>query len=109
MEPESADVVDLEEGSGSPPTPSSPVRAIHFVPELRRVCVALHNGRMFLCDADVVPAGPSGGEGTFVMTGEKMLTFKNRGSLGGRGAYILNYENKCIFHKRTIKGCVNCS
>ena len=73
MEPEGADVVDLEEGSGSPPTPSSPVRAIHFVPELRRVCVALHNGRMFLCDADVVPAGPSGGEGTFVMTGEKAI------------------------------------
>ena len=46
----------------------SPVRAIHFVPELKRVCVAMHNGRMFLCDADVIPSGIIGGEGSFVMT-----------------------------------------
>ena len=46
----------------------SPVRAIHFVPELQRVCVAMHNGRMFLCDAGVVPSGMIGGEGSFVMT-----------------------------------------
>ena len=46
----------------------SPVRAIHFVPELQRVCVAMHNGRMFLCDAGVIPHGVMGGEGSFVMT-----------------------------------------
>ena len=46
----------------------SPVRAIHFVPELQRVCVAMHNGRMFLCDAGVIPFGVMGGEGSFVMT-----------------------------------------
>ena len=46
----------------------SPVRAIHFVPELQRVCVAMHNGRMFLCDAGVIPYGVMGGEGSFVMT-----------------------------------------
>ena len=46
----------------------SPVRAIHFVPELQRVCVAMHNGRMFLCDATVIPSGMIGGEGSFVMT-----------------------------------------
>ena len=46
----------------------SPVRAIHFVPELQRVCVAMHNGRMFLCDASVIPTGMIGGEGSFVMT-----------------------------------------
>ena len=46
----------------------SPVRAIHFVPELQRVCVAMHNGRMFLCDASVIPSGMIGGEGSFVMT-----------------------------------------
>ena len=46
----------------------SPVRAIHFVPELQRVCVAMHNGRMFLCDAGVIPHGLMGGEGSFVMT-----------------------------------------
>ena len=46
----------------------SPVRAIHFVPELRRACVAMHNGRMFLCCADVIPSGIMGAEGSFVMT-----------------------------------------
>ena len=46
----------------------SPVRSIHYVPELQRVCVAMHNGRMFLCDASVIPCGMFGGEGSFVMT-----------------------------------------
>jgi len=46
----------------------SPVRAIHYVPELRRACVAMHNGRMFLCCTDVIPRGVIGGEGSFVMT-----------------------------------------
>ncbi len=34
----------------------SPVRAIHFLSGMRRACVAMHNGRMFLCDAAVRPA-----------------------------------------------------
>ena len=63
MEPDSEGSEDggLAVGQGVPP--ASPVRDIHFVSELRRVCVAMHNGRMFLCDADVVPSGPVGGEG----------------------------------------------
>merc|ERR1712212_1383653 len=28
----------------------------------------MHNGRMFLCDAGVIPHGVMGGEGSFVMT-----------------------------------------
>jgi hypothetical protein len=43
----------MEPDAGEEP---SPVRAIHFLPELRRSCVAMHNGRMFLCDCDVIPA-----------------------------------------------------
>ena len=58
MEPD-ADAVE----AATEALPPSPVRSIHFVAELRRVCVAMHNGRMFLCDADVVPSGPVGGEG----------------------------------------------
>jgi hypothetical protein len=46
----------------------SPVRAIHFLPELRRTCVAMHNGRMFLCNCDVRPTSEVGGEGTFLVT-----------------------------------------
>lgn len=59
MEPEG--IVDEE---GAP----SPVRAIHPVPDLGRVCVAMHNGRMFLCCSDVVPASTVGCEGSFVVT-----------------------------------------
>ncbi len=46
----------------------SPVRFIHFLYDLRRVCVAMHNGRLFICDADIVPSAQSGGEGTFLVT-----------------------------------------
>ena len=60
MEPDADTAVEPTDQSVLPP---SPVRSIHFVAELRRVCVAMHNGRMFLCDADVVPSGPVGGEG----------------------------------------------
>ena len=28
----------------------------------------MHNGRLFLCDADVIPSSQSGGEGTFLVT-----------------------------------------
>ena len=34
----------------------------------RRACVAMHNGRMFLCASDVVPASTEGCEGTFLIT-----------------------------------------
>ncbi len=47
---------------------ASPVRSLHFLSELQRVCVAMHNGRMFLCCADVVPAAREGLEGTFLVT-----------------------------------------
>ncbi len=47
---------------------ASPVRSIHFLPELQRACVAMHNGRMFLCCADVVPTAEEGLEGTFLIT-----------------------------------------
>ena len=33
-----------------------------------RACVAMHNGRMFLCASDVVPASTEGCEGTFLIT-----------------------------------------
>lgn len=46
----------------------SPVRSIHYLPHIQRVCVAMHNGRLFLCDADVIPSSQSGGEGTFLVT-----------------------------------------
>ena len=46
----------------------SPVRSIHYLPKIQRVCVAMHNGRLFLCDADVIPSSQSGGEGTFLVT-----------------------------------------
>ena len=35
---------------------------------LLRACVAMHNGRMFLCASDVVPASTEGCEGTFLIT-----------------------------------------
>ena len=31
-------------------------------------CMAMHNGRMFLCASDVVPASTEGCEGTFLIT-----------------------------------------
>ena len=46
----------------------SPVRSIHYLQNIKRVCVAMHNGRLFLCDADVIPSSQSGGEGTFLVT-----------------------------------------
>ena len=42
-------------------------RLIHL-PNLRRVAVALANGRLFLCRNDFIPLSLTNGEGTFVMT-----------------------------------------
>lgn len=33
-----------------------------------QACVAMHNGRMFLCCSDVIPVAEVGGEGTFLIT-----------------------------------------
>ena len=55
----------MEPDAGEEP---SPVRAIHFLPELRRSCVAMHHGRMFLCNCDIIPTSQVGGEGTFLVT-----------------------------------------
>jgi serine/threonine protein kinase len=38
----------------------SPVRSIYFLEDIKRVCVAMHNGRLFLCDAEVIPTSQSG-------------------------------------------------
>ncbi|CAB4057710.1 unnamed protein product [Lepeophtheirus salmonis] len=46
----------------------SPVRSIHYLQEMQRACIALHNGRMFLCDSNIIPSCKVGGEGFFVMT-----------------------------------------
>ena len=47
---------------------ASPVRSIHFLEEIQRACVAMHNGRMFLCCAKVIPNSQEGCEGTFLIT-----------------------------------------
>jgi len=44
------------------------VRRLIHLPSLRRVAVALANGRLFLCRSDFIPLTPTQGEGTFVMT-----------------------------------------
>lgn len=49
------------------PTTAAVRRLIHL-PTLRRVAVALANGRLFLCRNDFIPLTPTQGEGTFVMT-----------------------------------------
>ena len=46
----------------------SPVRSIHYLKNIQRVCVAMHNGRLFLCDNEITPSATSGGEGTFLVT-----------------------------------------
>lgn len=38
---------------------ASPVRSIHFLEEIQRACVAMHNGRMFLCCAKVTTSLPT--------------------------------------------------
>lgn len=47
---------------------AAPVRSIHYLPDIQRVCVAMHNGRMFLCCANVIPRAEEGCEGTFLIT-----------------------------------------
>jgi len=44
------------------------VRRLIHLPSLRRVAVALANGRLFLCRSDFIPLTSTHGEGTFVMT-----------------------------------------
>jgi hypothetical protein len=47
---------------------AAPVRSIHYLSAISRACVAMHNGRMFLCASDVVPSASEGCEGTFLIT-----------------------------------------
>lgn len=52
-----------------PDAPSTAaVRRFINIPQLRRVAVALANGRLFLCRNDFIPLTSTQGEGTFVMT-----------------------------------------
>ena len=46
----------------------SPIRSLYFIRSSGRVVVALHNGRIFLCQSDMIPAKSTGGEGTFILT-----------------------------------------
>ena len=46
----------------------SPIRSLYFIKSSGRVVVALHNGRIFLCQSDMIPVNPTGGEGTFILT-----------------------------------------
>ena len=52
-----------------PDAPSTAaIRRFINIPRLRRVAVALANGRLFLCRNDFIPLTSTQGEGTFVMT-----------------------------------------
>jgi serine/threonine protein kinase/GTPase SAR1 family protein len=46
----------------------SPIRSLYFIKSSGRVVVALHNGRIFLCQSNLIPISPVGGEGTFILT-----------------------------------------
>ncbi|CAG0890372.1 unnamed protein product [Darwinula stevensoni] len=46
----------------------SPVRHIVALPSMTRVAIALANGRLFICDPSVCPAGNVREEGTFLLT-----------------------------------------
>ena len=46
----------------------SPIQALYFIKSSGRVVVALKNGRIFLCQSNLIPISPVGGEGTFILT-----------------------------------------
>ena len=46
----------------------SPIRSLYYIKSSGRVVVALHSGRIFLCQSDTIPVKDTGGEGTFILT-----------------------------------------
>ena len=54
----------MDPDSDNPP----PIQSFNFIKSSGRVVVALKNGRIFLCQSNVIPVSKIGGEGTFVLT-----------------------------------------
>ena len=46
----------------------SPIKSLYFIKSSGRVVAALQNGRIFLCQSNLIPLSPVGGEGTFILT-----------------------------------------
>ena len=46
----------------------SPIRSLYYIKSSGRVVVALHSGRIFMCQSDTIPVKETGGEGTFILT-----------------------------------------
>ena len=46
----------------------SPIQSMNFIKTSGRVVVALRNGRIFLCQSNLIPLSKIGGEGTFILT-----------------------------------------
>ena len=68
----------------------APVQSFNFIKTSGRVVVALKNGRIFLCQSNMIPVSKVGGEGTFILTGifydplnVSIMCFKNVYSKGG--------------------------
>ena len=46
----------------------APIQSMNFIKTSGRVVVALRNGRIFLCQSNLIPVSKIGGEGTFILT-----------------------------------------
>ena len=44
------------------------IQSMNFIKSSGRVVVALRNGRIFLCQSNLIPLCKIGGEGTFILT-----------------------------------------
>ena len=54
----------------------APVQSFNFIKSSGRVVVALKNGRIFLCQSNFIPVSRIGGEGTFILTGRIIFSFR---------------------------------